>query len=424
MNGTLKHNYLSIESQPELSRLPGSQRLLAAKKKYARAIEMYAATDLSIARVADVCGVTAAGLSAHIAKHHRSLLFLRYGIDGADAYATKVRPPKGQSQQTHIKYKDAIEACGDIAYIEFNISEIARMFGLNPNALSSQLRVHYPDILSSRNDLRLKLGIADNKQRGARRTSIEQYDEAMKMYRDTNLTIPEVASRCNVSESGLSQFMRFYHHDIIAEKAARRSSAPVDNSSRKGTLSGNGRLYGPKAETEALYAPALELYRTTDFTLARIIDETGVPAEGFRAYINQWHKGDKLRRKGYPNPTSKKYAPAIESLQKNPRNITDVAAEFGLDADILRNYLKKHHPALIVQQGMMRLADGRIVKRSSYDRYKSAIAEFASSPEPLSSIARRHGLVYNSLFGFVMRNCAPEREAHSRLVRADNINNE
>lgn len=138
----------------KISCLPKEKRKNAAQKKYAEAVALYAASELTIRQVAAKCGVTASGLSAHIGKHHRHLLFSRYGLNVNDETLSKikVRPPQGQSSRAHIKYKDAIEACGDMAYIEFNVSQVANLFGLDGPALAAQLRVHYPGIIEQRED--------------------------------------------------------------------------------------------------------------------------------------------------------------------------------------------------------------------------------------------------------------------------------
>ena len=163
------------------NRLPGTLRESAAEQKYAAAVAMYSAGSLTLREVAKACGVTAAGLSAHIGKHHRRLLFERYGLDPEkyDLSSLKVKPPKGQSLKTHLKYKDAIEACGDIAYIEYNVSEIARMFHLEGPSLAYQLYIHYPDVIPNREKTRRRLGIADNTHRGARAISVDTYAEAL-----------------------------------------------------------------------------------------------------------------------------------------------------------------------------------------------------------------------------------------------------
>ena len=420
-------------SSVDLNRLPNTRRIVAAEDKYAVAVELYDATDMTLHQVAEKCGVTTRGLSAHIGRYHRPLLFARYGIDNDTATTFKIKPQKGQSQKTHLKYREAIEACGDIAYIEFNVSQIAHLFDLNGTALASQLRVHYPDVIPHRERLRQRLGIADNTHRGPRRASLDQYSEALEMYRNTNLTIPEVAERCKVSKGGFSQFMRFYHHDVIAAKASRRSEARRDRTSRQaGALSASGKPYGPSSATVERYASALHLYRTTSMTIGEIVDSTGVPPEGFKGYIHKWHRDDMLRRRGYAadsttipdlaatkrylRSTRGKYTGAIESLRNTPRPVAEVAAEFGLHPDVFREYLKTHEPELAAQQGMVRLPDGRMVRKSAHGKYTDAIREYATSTEPLRSIAQRHGIVYKSLMGYLTRNCPAERESHRRLV--------
>lgn len=162
-----------------------------------------------------------------------------------------------------------------------------------------------------------------------------------------------------------------------------------------------------------LYSKAMELYRTTGMTVDRIIADTGVPADGFKGYIHQWHKDD---RREPLNQASAKYARAISSLRENPRDVSKAAAEFGLNPDVFRVYLKAHMPELAAARGMVRLSNGKLAKRPAYEKYREAINEYATTAEDLKSIARRHGIAYNSILGFVTRNCPAERESHQKLV--------
>ena len=414
------------------------ERTPAAKRKYAQSVDMYATTDMSVREIAKRCGVTAEGLSAHIGRHHRGLLFARYGLkaDDKDLQAVKVKPPRGQSLITYNKYKGAIAACQDLAYIEYNISQIGRMFGHGGSTLASQLRFHYPDVIPFREKLRKRLGIADNTHRGVRPWCDEAYKEAVRMYRDTDLTIPKVAELCKVSTGGLSQHLRYYHRDVIDAKAKKRAASKRKTGSRKpGHLAGNGTVYGPKPQTVTKYAKALELFRTTGMTIREIAETCGVTQTGFAGYLHQWHRGEKLLRRGYSwdgesepdlqgtthylKSSAEKYAPAIRSLKENPRPVAEVAAEFGHNPEVFRDYLKHHEPELYAQHGMMRRSDGKLVKRSSAEKYAAAIQEYATTAEPLKSIARRHGIVYNSIMGYIIRNCPKEREMHCRLVEAE-----
>ncbi len=412
--------------------LPAGMPHKAASKKYADAVKMYAESEMPLCMIAKRCRVTPAGLSNHIARYHRELLLKRYGLR-EDDFSVKVKKRRGQSAVAYAKYKDAISACSDLAYIEYNISQIAGMFRLNAASLAAQLRYHYQDVIPNRERMRALLGFADNKPRGARRECAETYARAVKMYRDTEMTICEVAEACDVSPGGLSQHLRFYHKAVIEHKEQLRERSVKKVGHRKpGKLSGNGHLYGPKPETQAKYADALELFRTTGMTIRDIVAATHVPYAGFAGYLHQWHRGEKLRRRGYEwdgesdpdlqgtkhflKSTATKYADAIESLKTDPRPVAKVAAEFGLNPEIFREYLKTHEPALAASQGMTRLANGRLVKRSSAEKYAPLIREYATTAESLKSIAERHGIIYRSIYGYVVRNCPDEREAHRRLV--------
>lgn len=407
----MKKSHKSTAS-PDFLRLPSSQRTPAAENKYSEALQLYATSDLTIRQVSEICKVTPAGLSSFISKHHRPLLYARYGYDinpsGADI---KVKSPKGQSERTHIKYKDAIQACGDMAYIEYNISQIARMFGHSPSALAAQLRVHYPDIIPSREETRQRLGIADNARRGPRAASEQLYKQAADLYGNSDLTVAQVAEKFDISLSGFKQFMRFYRKDILASKASRRAAADP-SSPVIGSLAANGTLYGPKDNTVGQYAQALELYRNTGLTVDNIIDATGVPSQGFKGYLNRWHPRRAL------SPTAAKYAAAIQDIRDNAgQPLAQIATRHGLNPDTFRQYLKKHYPDLIARLGMTTLPNGKLVKAQTYLRYRDAINQYATSPQPLNAIARQHGIPYKSIHRFMLKNCSDVKQKHDELVR-------
>ena len=404
--------------------------------KYAVAVIIYANTNLSMKAIAESCGVSPRGLGGYMSRHHRPLMYARYGITQEDGNLDliKIKASKGQSIITFKKYNEAIQACSDFAFIEYNVGQIANMFGLNATGLSSQLHVHYPNVVSEREELRRNLGLADNVHRGVRPWCKEAYSEAVEMYRDTDMTIDEVAAACSVSSGGLSQNLRYYHQDIIEEKRRRRKSAKRKEGRRKaGNLSGNGQVYGPRPETIAKYSEALNLYITSGKTIREICRETGVTFGGFSGYLHMWHRGQKLVRRGfdwngesdpdlegtpqYLKSTACKYAEAIRVLKDNPdRAVADVAAQFGFNPEVFREYLKKHEPEIYAHHGMTRLPDGKLVKLSSEEKYGAAVKEYAASAEPAKAIAARHGLVTNSLMGYILRNCPQARESHNRLV--------
>lgn len=411
-----------------------SEKSSSIHDKYAEALRLYAETDLTSAQIARQCEVGVAGFRAYLQRFHRDLLLAHYGMAGADK-RTVIRPKRGQRPEAHAKYKKAVEACDDVAYLTYNLSEIARMFKLNPTGLANFLKLHYPEILERREKAKIRKGIYGNKKQGVRRQCEEQYAVAVKMYASTEKTIPEVAEDCNVSLGGLSQHLRFYHRKVIQKRSEEREQAKTHT--RIGHVTGNGRKHVPETETVTRYQEALELYRTTCLTVKDIVQQTGVPYEGFRYYLRTWHRDLMLERRGvdstkvdknkidlrqskrYLKSTAGKYQAAIASLKDNKRPVAQVAAEFGLHSETFRMYLHEHEPELAQACGMMYTAGGKRVLRQSAEKYAEAIRLYETTTENLKSIAARLGIVYNSLGGYVRRNCPDVKQKHDELVRIE-----
>lgn len=340
----------------------------ALHRKYEEAVALYADTDMPLKAIAEKCGVTAGGLRSYLHRYWRELVLRRYQLpaDGKQAQEVKIIEAGKQNVHAHAKYKDAIAACDSLEYIDLNVSQIARKFGLDGTSLANFMRIHYSDTLVWREKVRHRLGINDNIHRGVRPECMEQYADAVELYRDTDLTLPEVAAQCGVSSSGFSQHLRFYHKDTLKQKRERRQAAQEETKKTLGDLTGNGRTYRPSPETEQKYAGALALYRETALTLKEIVRQTGVSAEGFRFYLHKWHKNLVLERSGITGNTDEpinlrrsrvrmktvaaKYEKAIESLRRHPRPVSRVAAEFGFQPETFRNYLHKHEPELVTKK--------------------------------------------------------------------------
>ncbi|WP_287619753.1 hypothetical protein [Parabacteroides sp.] len=339
----------------------------AITMKYAEAVRLYASTEMTGKQIARQCGLSLPAFRIYLRRHHRSLMLKRNGLEvNADATSgIKLRKKSGQTPTAYKKYKQAIEACDNLAYIQYNVSQIARQFGLDGTALGNQLKLHYPEIIERREKARARLGLNDNFSRGAKPESVEIYAKAVDMLRSTDKNLPTIAEECGVSLAGLSQYLRFYHKDLVNRKNRRQESAAGNR--QWGEMSGNNRLTEPSPKTQEKYTEALKLYRETSLTVREIVDRTGVPFEGFRCYLRKWHRDLMLVRRGgepgadcdrcgldlsgskrYLKSTAAKYAPAIDSLREHLRPIAHVAAELGLNPESLRQYLHTHEPELVV----------------------------------------------------------------------------
>ena len=387
-------------------------------EKYCRAIELYATTSMPCIEICRTCGVTVAGLQAYIGKYHRHLLLARNGMtcDSKEAAGIKLNPFRRQKPATRLKYKKAIEACDSMDYIELNVSQIARKFGLDGSNLGRQLRTHYPEVLEFRERARMRLGLNDNLPRGSRSSCKEQYAAAVELLKgDQYITVQEAAKRCDVSYTGLEQHLLFYHKGLVGKRIRTREKALRQQ--RKGKITGRGTVHAPSPAIEEKYAAALELYRTTPMSAARIAAETKVSRKGFYEYLQTWHKDLVCARKGisyeegmpvdwsktrkYNPATAAKYANAIRKLKEGNMTTAAVAAEFGLHPETFRCYLKEHEPELHARLGMVKTAGGKSMACHSLEKYKEAVHLYGTTSEALNSIARRCGLNSCSLRNFL-----------------------
>ena len=408
--------------------------------KYEEAVTLYTDTDMPLKAIAGKCGVPVGGLGSYLRRYWRELVLRRHEVPvgGRCPQDVKIIEAGKQSEVAHAKYKDAVEACDSQEYIEFNIAQIARKFGVEGTSLAAFMRMHYADILGRREKVRRWLGIADNIRRGMRPECAEQYAGAVELYAGTDMTVEEVAGLCGVSPDAFSQHLRFYHKGVLERKRRERRQARGRSRDASGGLTGNGRRYGPSDGTERKYAGALLLYRDTALTMKEIAVRTGVTEGGLRCYLHKWHRNLVLERAGVSGEgngrvdlrkerkrmkaTAAKYAGAVGSLRRCPRPLSEVAAEFGFSPEALRNYLRRQEPELARQQGMMWADNGRRVSRRSEMKYAEAVRLYGSTAESLKSIAVRLGLPYGNVGGYVRRNC-PEVIARHRALLRDSAGN-
>lgn len=402
--------------------------------KYRPALELYTATDLSIAEICRQCGISISGFSRYIGIYHRHLMLERNGIKCSreEADGIKMKQRSGQRPATHAKYKAAIAACDSMDYIECNVSQIAREFGLSGTNLGRQLRTHYPEVLERREKARQRLGLDDGLPRGTRSWCKEQYAEAVELLCDDRyITVQEAADHCNVSYTGLEQHLIFYHKELVENRIKIREQATKQQ--RKGKITGRGTLHAPTHETITKYAEALQLYRTTPMSARKIAKQTGVSVRGFYDYLQTWHKDLICKRKGIPyeegkpvdwssvrkyNPaTAAKYADAIARLKAGGKTTAKVAAEFGLHPECFRQYLKEHEPELYARQGMVKTESGSSMANHSMEKYKEALHLYATTTESVKSLARRFGFNDCSFGQFIRRHFPDLHEQHQKLVQ-------
>jgi|GEM_PF-2018168 len=351
----------------------------------------------------------------------------------------------GQHPETEARYREAVIACKSFENLTLTIQEIARMYDLKPECLRNQLKRHFPNVIQEREKLRDMMGYAIPGNKGLKNNTIKQYAEAIEMLRDASLTVKEVASRCGVSYQGLQQHLIFYHKDIAEKRMLSRTDSllrPVV----AGTITGSGGIHQPRPGVVALYAPALELYRTTQMSVPEIAKRCGVAPHNFESYIRKWHKDDmeerrlqreeRIRRKKEQEETRSKctlsqkarmkYGRAVEYLSAG-MTLTQTASELGVDVTNLSGWLRRNQPEVleICKVGMMRLPSGKLVSRKTWEKYEPVAQYVCTHPSkptvfvaekfavPTSSLVKHLSVYYPDVWERHCRCCA-EKAARER----------
>lgn len=138
--------------------------------KYRPALELYSTTNLSTAEICRQCGVSLNGFSRYVNTYHRHLMLERNGIKCSpeEAGDIKMNQRRGRIPKPMPNTRKLSAACDSMDYIEYNVSQIAREFGLTGTNLSRQLRTHYPEVLEFRERARQQLGLDVGLSRGTR----------------------------------------------------------------------------------------------------------------------------------------------------------------------------------------------------------------------------------------------------------------
>ena len=390
-------------------------------RKYSTAYKLYQKTDLSQKDICEMCKVSVTGFRGYVQKYHRDSLFKRYNLEHPESNGkiVKIRGRSGQGLNTKAKYEKAICVCADRDFIEFSISQIAKCFNLSPSGLGNQLRAHFPNLLKTRYERQLKRGIKTHRQLSRIQDGMEMYAGAVRLLKNSDLTLKEAASRCGVSCAGLEQHLLFYHKDV----AIQRRYIRLQNKGQKykGKKNGNNLVHCPRPQIVEKYAKALELYKTTSQTIRDIAEQVDVSYGGFSNYLRVWHRDLMVRRKGiktisdpmivdlstykhYLASTAEKYAEPIKLLKNSDMAIADIARKFGINSGSFRMYLKEHEPEFMATRGRVKDKYGNVVYKCSLNKYKEAIEMYKHSNLTLKEIAEKQGLVYISLGQYLRRN--------------------
>lgn len=321
------------ESRKHSMRTPSPE----TEEKYREAIELYRTTGLPVREICARTGVPFTAFRSFLHSCYRELMFARYGMEVApeEAAATRLRKRSGQTAASRAKYGEAIRACDDIAYIEYNVSQIAYMFHLDPSGLGSQLRNHYPEIIERRERERHRLGMNDNQHRGVKPWCKEQYAEAVEHLRTTDDTIRRTA-------------------DLSRTKQYLKSTA-------------------------AKYAGAIACLKETGRPTAEVAREFGLHPETFREYVRE-HEPELAARLGMTRladgrqvlaRSMEKYGEAVRLYETTTEPLRSIADRLGLQYNSVGGFVRRSRPDAIE-------AHNRLVEREEALRKEKEQAESAA----------------------------------------------
>ena len=384
-----------------------------------------------------------------MSKYQRDVAFAEASEVQREQAVFRYQARYGQHPETEAKYRDAILACKSIDNLSLTITEIARMYGLKPEPFRNQLKRHFPDVLVNRRELRAKLGFKENGNIGLKQKTVQRYAHAIELLRDPAITVREAASRTEVSYQGLQQHLIFYHKDIADARMLVRSDALM-KPLVVGDFTAKGGIRVPRPDVAERYAPAVEMYRTTDLPVTEIAERCDIAEHNLRNYLARWHRPlmeqrrERVKRQREEKRLTPKvnrsrsaqarikYMPAIELITAG-KTIAEAARTLGVPVYDLSAWLKLHEPGVleVAQAGMMRLPSGKLVSRKTYNKYLPISEYINSHPSkptkdvaekwhvPVSSLIKKMYFYFPEIWERHKRECAKKMRRMSKGVKGE-----
>lgn len=183
----------------------------------------------------------------------------------------------------------------------------------------------------------------------------EKYREAILLYEQTDLSLTEIATRCNVSRKSLSAYIYRARRDLLMKRNGKSHDHDTKLRSNK----------GQRNETTVKYRDALVVMTSMKHLelniseVARMFDHN---PSAFANHLRNHHSGllenrEELRRergmadnkqRGARHSSTKAYAAAVEALrQSESLSIRQAAADFDVSYSGLHQHLLHYHKELL-----------------------------------------------------------------------------
>lgn len=186
----------------------------------------------------------------------------------------------------------------------------------------------------------------------------------------------------------------------------------------------NSRPNTPRKGTEKRYAEAVEMYRTTDLTVAEIAQKCNLQVNNLKSHLQRCCRSDMAMRKQQRREkverqkqeraldshsraavANRKYSPALKLIEEGA-TYEEAAETLGVNAEYLCRWVMKYHADIHGQEHRNQtvwLPEGTSCTRESWAMFGEAATVYCETDESLNSIARRFGLPPTSLSHFLER---------------------
>lgn len=282
-----RHGYEGVSPENKMRRSRGQSP--KTREKYREAIAACDSEEyihLNVSQIAYKFKVDATGLGNQLRTHYPDIVERREkerkkrGI--ADNFHRGARPYAVET------YRPAVEL---LKTTDMTIREAADVCNVSFGGLREHVLQYHRSLVESRMGKRLEGGripkIGKVSGNGSVRLPKEeqnrQYAEALELYRNTSLTMKDICQKTGVKLSGLKNYLRMWHKDLIFK---RRGAILSDDASDRQSLEGVKRA---NPRTAIKYSSAIAELETGDVSVEAVARKYGFIPEVFRQYIKQHH---------------------------------------------------------------------------------------------------------------------------------------
>lgn len=237
------------------------------------------------------------------------------------------------------------------------IPEIAGACHVSPSGFKQHLRFYHKNILEQKRKKRSEAQARPEKKRGelsgngrtykpSLRTE-DKYAKALSLYKDTALTLKEIAERTHVTAEGLRSYLHKWHIDLVRERAGLSGKAEGGLDLRKSKK----RM----KTVAAKYEKAIGSLRKHPRPIATPPKSSGsIPrhSESTCTNMNRSWQTDRvwyrpLRGNGCPDKAKKNMLKRSACMGQTTGNTERHCTRLGLTYNSIGGYIRRNHPEVI-----------------------------------------------------------------------------